>query len=437
MKKIVFLAIILTSAIGIKAQTIIHTEDITNFWQTFDSTQTTADQERKKYFIQKYYLDKAGEGLKFAIKPTYLNGNSYTSDDWLKFIDENKEKLARIRPYTLQNLENQKTVLQQKFLYFKQLYPEFNALDIYFVVGIGDFGGNVTGKNVVVAAEVMANESPDWGISIVLHEFVHTMQTLRNDGLLQHTIMEGTADFVAELVNQKKLTETYPGGYIDFGNKNEKEIWKEYKKYMGSSEVNGQFFDWMYGSKGREINGVQMKDLGYFMGYTFCRAYYNNHKNKPQALKEIIEWDLSTPEKARAFLLASGYVPKRDLKFVQNFIFAPVVEVKKDIKKERYGYKLTNNEVVFVYKLAKAEDEKLINSLTVAGVFNGWNPNDDKYKLTLNPNRIYELRLPKSAFEKNKTYTFKFVKNGNNWLSIPEKALNVDADSGNLILKID
>ena len=336
-----------------------------------------------------------------------------------------------------ENLEKQKVILQSKFKYLKELYPEFKGVEVYFVIGMGIFGGRADGHNLILGSEVMAKDTPDWGISMVMHEFVHTLQTIRDDALLQHCIMEGTADFVAEIANQKSLTETYPDGYIDFGNKNEKAVWNEFKKYIGSSELNNKYFDWLYGTKGRIVNGVQMKDLGYFIGYTFCRAYYRNSKDKNKALREIIEWDLSTPEKAKDFLLKSGYVPKQDLKFIQGLKFAPVIEVKKRVKKELYGYKLTSNEVIFIYKLGKSEDEKAINKLTVAGNFNGWNPNDDNYKMTLKEDRIFELRFPTSKFEKGKEYQFKFVMNGSNWLNVPDKALNVDANSGNLVLKIN
>ena len=438
MRKLALLVFTAFIALTTKGQTVIHTEDITHFWQAFDSIQTTNDREKQIFFLQKYYLDKASYGLKYTKKQTYSDGdNDFDAKNWVESILLTKEKFQRIRPFTQNNLEKQKEILQEKFTYFKKLYPDFRPIDIYFVMGMGVFGGRAEGTNLIIGAELMANESPDWAISMPLHEFVHTLQTIRDDALLQHCIMEGTADFVAEIVNQKSLTQTYPGGYIDFGNKNEKAVWSEFKNYLISSELNNKFFNWLYGSKGREINGVQVKDLGYFMGYTFCRAYYESAKDKKQALKEIIEWDLSTPEKAREFLLKSGYVPKKDLKFIQNFKFEPVIEVKKKIKKELYGYKFTENEVIFTYKLGKLDDTKLISKLTVAGVFNGWNPNDDNYKMVLKDNETFELSLPKSGFEKGKTYMFKFVKNGMNWLDVPEKALNIDVDSGNLTFKVN
>jgi hypothetical protein len=437
-KQILLITFLILITLSVNAQTNIYTDDITNFWEAFDRVQTTSDEGERVALVQKIYLDRASDGLKYTAKQVYNQGDKpFAAKDWVEAMIVNKEKFQRIRPFTLDNLEKQRVLLQEKFRYFKEIYPEFRGGNVYFVMGMELFGGRVDGNNLIIGAEVMAKDTPDWATSIVLHEFVHTLQTLRNDALLQHSIMEGTADFVAELVNQKSLTETYPGGYIDFGNKNEKAVWEEFKKYIGSSEINGKFFDWLYGSKGREINGTQMNDLGYFMGYTICRAYYKNAKDKKQALKEIIEWDLSTPEKAKDFLLKSGYVPEKDLKFIQNLKFAPVIEEKKNVKKELYGYRLTGKEVIFVYKLGKSEDEKAVNKITVAGSFNNWNPADDNYKMTSTKNKTFELRLLRSKFEKGKEYQFKFVMNTVNWLGVPDKALNIDENSGNLTLKVN
>ena len=46
------------------------------------------------------------------------------------------------------------------------------------------------------------------------------------------------------------------------------------------------FDNWLY-------NGEESKkrpaDLGYYIGYEICKAYYENSKDKPKALIEIIE----------------------------------------------------------------------------------------------------------------------------------------------------
>ena len=73
------------------------------------------------------------------------------------------------------------------------------------------------------------------------------------------------------------------------------------------------------------------------MGYRICKAYYENAKDKKQAIKDIIEMDVSSDEKAREFLIKSGYVPKADLVWIKNFKFRQIKELKKGVKLIQYG----------------------------------------------------------------------------------------------------
>jgi uncharacterized protein YjaZ len=60
--------------------------------------------------------------------------------------------------------------------------------------------------------------------------------------------------------------------------------------------------NWLY-------NGSQAKDrpadLGYYVGYKICEAYYRNASNKRQAIKDILEL-----KDFRQFLQASKYDEK-------------------------------------------------------------------------------------------------------------------------------
>ncbi len=269
------------------------------------------------------------------------------------------------------------------------------------------------------------------GCLCCIHEFVHTLQNRSNNALLAHCLNEGACDFIAEIINQKKLSETFPNGYIDFGYKNEKDIWTEFKRFIKSNEK-GKFFDWLYGKKGRSLNGTQMKDLGYFIGYKICKAYYDNSIDKKLAIKEIIEMDVSTDEKARSFLLKSGYAPNKDIKFLKTFKFTKVEDVKKGLKLVRYGYRIEKENVIFEFVLPKSVNKNEIEIITIAGSFNGWNPKDLDYKMTNTKGDYYELKLSKS---KLKDYNeFKFVINTENWQSPPENAKNIE--NGNLVLKL-
>ncbi|SMC67669.1 serine hydrolase [Moheibacter sediminis] len=107
-------------------------------------------------------------------------------------------------------------------------------------------------------------------------------------------------------------------------------------------------------------------------------------------------------------------------------------------RKNVYGYRLTNDKVIFTYQHNQKANADLINHISVAGSFNDWNPENSKFQMVVKGNNLFELELPKSQFEKNKEYQFKFVINNSRWITSPKHALNNDqTPDNNLTLKIE
>lgn len=109
-----------------------------------------------------------------------------------------------------------------------------------------------------------------------------------------------------------------------------------------------------------------------------------------------------------------------------------------NLKKEVYGYRTENDKVIFSYQYPKQLNSEFIKTISVAGSFNDWKAENKSYQLIPKKDNTFELAVPKSQFEKGKTYSFKFVMNNNGWLTIPYNAANVDGtQDNNLTLKID
>ncbi|MDN3691532.1 serine hydrolase [Chryseobacterium tructae] len=109
-----------------------------------------------------------------------------------------------------------------------------------------------------------------------------------------------------------------------------------------------------------------------------------------------------------------------------------------NLKKEIYGYRIEKDKVVFSYQYPKNSSTEFIKSISVAGAFNNWNMNDPAYQMILKKNNVFEVAVPKSQFEKGKTYGFKFVMNKSGWLTIPYNTANTDGtQDNNLALKMD
>lgn len=102
-----------------------------------------------------------------------------------------------------------------------------------------------------------------------------------------------------------------------------------------------------------------------------------------------------------------------------------------------YGYKIINDNVVFVYEHDKNLDPTLVKSVSIAGSFDKWNPNDSNFQMIQKNKNTFELSIPKSQLGKDKTHLFKFVINKTGWMEAPKNAINRETDGHeNLILKI-
>lgn len=430
MKIIKLITFCLLLSCSLNAQIEVSISDISNFYTAFDSLEKVTDKAQKADIIQKMYLDKGSWAVKFAIEQY-----QYKASDWVDYIEKNRETLVKNRQ-SLLSVWEQKPEIDAKIAYFKQIYAAFRDAKVGFFIGVGHFGGRVETRDVLIGSEVIVNEKKDWAIRLVAHEFVHTQQKLGNYPVLATCVMEGTADFVSELVNQKELTENYPQDYIGFGNKNEAAVWDTFKLHINCN-IKGKYFNFVYGTTGVKINGKHMTDLGYFMGYKIAKAYYNNATDKKQALTEIISLDYADNEKVRAFVLKSGYVPKKDVEFVKNFVFERQITKNKKIPLIEYGYKIVGDNAVFSFDIPETMTPESVKSVTLAGSFNDWNPMNESYDLKPISNKTYTLSLPLSTFEKAKKYAFKFVINRNNWQDGPDNAKNVDEENnGNLIFEI-
>lgn len=111
---------------------------------------------------------------------------------------------------------------------------------------------------------------------------------------------------------------------------------------------------------------------------------------------------------------------------------------KADEKSQTYGYSTTSDNILFRYVHDKSLDASLVKSVSIAGSFDNWNPKDKKYQMIRKNKNTFELSVPKSQFEKDKTNMFKFVINKTGWIQAPKNALNVEnGPDKNLILKLE
>lgn len=112
-----------------------------------------------------------------------------------------------------------------------------------------------------------------------------------------------------------------------------------------------------------------------------------------------------------------------ELQITINSLVADLIDFNEH-QDENYGYRIENDSVVFQYIHSKNLKHDLINNISVAGTFNGWNPNHQLYQMSHQGNGIYELSIPKADLPNEVTHEFRFVINKSSWLSVPKTIPN-------------
>ncbi len=266
------------------------TSDIENFWRAFDLADKETNVKTKTAIFQREYLDKGSDGLK-----GFINGRIGSAENLVAVIRKHPRYYASIRPETLRLAAFEKQS-RRSFKKLKEIYPDANFPNVYYVVGTLNSGGTFSADGLIIGAEMYAltEKTPREELSnwlrmnlksvetvpyIVAHELIHVQQKYpKLTTLLAKAVQEGSADFLAEKIAGKHVNIPQ---HI-YGNANERQLWQEFRVQMNGAKIG----DWLY-------NGDNSKDrpadLGYYMGHKISEAYYKNAKNKRQAIRDILE----------------------------------------------------------------------------------------------------------------------------------------------------
>ncbi|AYM99002.1 DUF2268 domain-containing putative Zn-dependent protease [Chryseobacterium sp. 3008163] len=291
-------------------------DDIINFWKAYDKVIIEKDSAKQISLIKDLYINKATPGLNGIMK-----ARNYSAEEYVFAISQYPKFWKSIRTNTLKSNQFSKEI-QNGIEKLKTIYPVLKPVDTYFEIGILRTGGTtidgmlLIGSEVALADQSVITEEFDERyphlrsyfntnpindvVFLNVHEYIHTQQkeTIGNT-LLSQTIMEGVAEFLAEIA----LNEKSPNPQIAFGYKNEEKIKREFEKEMFSSNI----YNWLMNTPD---NQFRMRDLGYFVGYAICKKYYEQSSDKKSAVKEMIQLDYNNESDLMNFVDRSKYFPK-------------------------------------------------------------------------------------------------------------------------------
>jgi hypothetical protein len=415
---LVFFAIILTSIA--QGSQKVFTSDIDNFWIAYDSIQTTKDSLQQIHFIQTLYIDKGTNGLK-----AFMDARDYSAKLWVDLIRKYPKFWNSIRPNTI-TVKSYAAEIEKSISKFKDLYPDLKEAKMYFTVGGLRSGGTTMNDMVLIGSEiatgnastdvsefpnkwlegVFKNQQADNLVALNIHEYVHTQQKGEPGILLGQAIKEGACDFIMELVIGKLLQ----NNYIVYGRVHEKELKEQFKKEMFTSF----YSNWLYnGSSAKAV-----ADLGYFMGYSICKTYYNNSPDKKKAVKEIIELNYSDTTVAENFLKKSGYYkePINKTELIRNFeTRMPYVLKLEPFANGDNSVDAGIKELKIIFSSPMAKDGYSINNgkrgkdyYLITGV-TGFSDNGTVFtlKVDLKPDHEYEFVITDRSFKSAEGYPLK------------------------------
>ncbi|RZJ94384.1 MAG: hypothetical protein EOO60_03155 [Hymenobacter sp.] len=278
------------------------TTDVARFWAAYPAALRDTAQAYRVF--QEHYFNNGSPGLQDYFTRKY-KGDAHL---FARRVIQRPRYYASARQ-TMLSVADQKPQIVAAFRRLQQLYPPVRFNPIYFLVG-GFAGSTAQPVGLLIGVDQDANgpgvDTSELSLvqrnrcgpvtnmpALLTHEMIHNTQQPHDGTLLSGAIREGMADFVAELV--MGLPGTNARLHV-YGNAHERALWHAFKQEMfGHNPQN-----WLANSK--QETPDKPCDLGYYVGYKICQAYYEKAPDKKQAVAEML-----TTRDFKAFLTQSGY----------------------------------------------------------------------------------------------------------------------------------
>lgn len=304
---------VFNAAVAQNHPTTVVTTDIDNFWIAYDQITSTKDTSQQYRFLDRSFISKGTPGLNAMMAARAYTNKSYIDaiHTYPLYWNSIRKGMSKAKGYAKEITKNVEKL--------KVLYPSLKPAKIYFTVGAFRSGGTTMDSLVLIGSEIaMADsnaetkefESTNRGLATFLktspvnslvftnvHEYVHTQQkTTAAQNLLGQCVLEGVAEFLAEKATGK--SSNLPA--LNYGKTNKMHV----EEVFMSEMFNASNGFWLYSNLENEF---KVRDLGYYVGYAICEAYYNKSSNKAKGIKEMIELDYNKQEDLINFVEQSGY----------------------------------------------------------------------------------------------------------------------------------
>jgi hypothetical protein len=272
------------------AKVQIVTSDISRFWHAFDDAQKSRDPA--KVFAYEYFAPGT-LGL-WGFVPERL-----VSPFWLAHVvTKYRAYYEATRPY-MEKIPTVKHQIIADLYRYKLVYPQAIFPNVYFVVGaLNSAGTSVDGVGMVMASEMISRPPqltvpmPGFQTAVletveqipgnVVHEFTHYNQKdADTDTLLGASLVEGTADFMADIIEPTHVSTTQ----WSFGCEHEDALWQVFEQQMASKDQSVSR-NWLFSYDPGPLGAPPF--IGYWLGSRIVQTYYETHGRSQRAIDNIL-----------------------------------------------------------------------------------------------------------------------------------------------------
>lgn len=279
---------------------ILNFEDAQRFFEAFDKA-ATATKEKKSGIYNTHYFAKASPAM-----VDYVSMKINSIDAFAEHVETNRlyyEDLRQSLVELQQLAPNAVSALNR----LRDIADADSLPQVHFIVGMHTSAGTASanglllGMDFITSDKTHTNTLPAWtapfistpndSLWVILHEYVHFLQKTGQRTVLGDALVEGSADFLANLVYGRR---SVPLPYTVFGDANRQQVVDRFLAEKDQTD----FSNWT-GNNGTKYANDWVADLGYYVGEQIARGFYQNSADKKAAISALL--DLKDPAEIMCF----------------------------------------------------------------------------------------------------------------------------------------
>ncbi len=269
---------------------VLNFADAQRFFDAFGQA-GSAEPHKKADIYNTHYFAKASPAMVDYVSMKVDSVEAFTAH-----VEANRLYYASLR----QSLQELQRLAPRVITAMNRLRDTAGAGDlpkVHFIVGrhtsagTASSNGLLLGLDFVTLDKTHASGLPAWtapflstpndSLWVILHEYVHFLQNTSHRTVLGNALVEGGADFLANLVFGQK---SVPMPYTTFGNANQQMVIERFLAEQDKTD----FSDWT-GNNGKSYDDEWVADLGYYVGEQIARGFYENSPDKQAAIKALLQ----------------------------------------------------------------------------------------------------------------------------------------------------